>query len=129
VALLRAIVLTIRFACELAMLAALAAAGHSLARGAAAWALALAPPALAGITWGLFVAPKAKRPVPIPARIAIELVLFALATAGLMHIGHPTFAAVFAGAAVVTSLVNAGTAPRVSAARAGSPPYRPGSST
>lgn len=107
----RGIALTVRFASELAMLAALAVGGHALAPGAAGWALALALPVLAGLTWGLFVAPKAVRPVPVAARLAIEALLFGGATWALAHAAHSVLAAILGVAACTSSLVCTATAP------------------
>lgn len=108
---LRGVVLAVRFACELGMLAALTAAGFALGQGTLGWALGLGAPVLAGAVWGMFVAPKAMRPVPVPVRLAIELTLFGVATAGLAYAGRPGLALVLGAASLVTSLGNAATAP------------------
>lgn len=108
---LRAIALIVRFLCELTMLAALAYWGFNAGNGVSAWVLGLGAPTLAAVVWGAFVAPKAKRPVSIPVRLAIELVLFGAAAIGLAVVGQPVLAVVFAAAAVITSLVSTFTAP------------------
>lgn len=106
---LRSIALTVRFACELAMLAALAWWGYEATSGASRWLLAAGAPLVAATTWGLFVAPKAARPVPMPTRLAIEAVLFGAAVAALTAVGQPRWALVLAIAATSTSAVNAAT--------------------
>ncbi len=53
------------------------------------------------------MAPKAKWPVPVPLRVAIELLLFAVAAAALADAGEPVLAVVFGVAALATSLLNA----------------------
>ena len=103
---LRGVTLTVRFLCELAMLAALAFWGFGAGEGVGAWALGIGAPLLAAATWGAFVAPKARWPVPAPLRVAIELVLFGLAAAALAAAGQPLAAVVLGVAGVVTSLLN-----------------------
>ena len=103
---LRGVTLTARFLCELAMLAALAFWGYVVGDGIWAWLLGLAAPAVAAVVWGTFVAPRAKVSVPAPVRVAIELVLFAAAAAGLAAAGQPVAAVVLGVAGLVTSLLN-----------------------
>ena len=103
---LRGATLTARFLCELAMLAALAFWGYVAGDGVWAWLLGLAAPAVAAVVWGTFVAPRATVPVPAPVRVAIELVLFAAAAAGLAAAGQPVAAVVLGVAGLVTSLLN-----------------------
>jgi Protein of unknown function (DUF2568) len=57
---LRGVTLTVRFLCELAMLAALASWGFTVGDGAGAWVLGIGAPLLAAIVWGAWVAPKAR---------------------------------------------------------------------
>lgn len=106
---LRGVVLTVRFLLELGLLGAAAFWGFHAGDGVTAWLLGLGAPVLVGVVWGAFVAPKAKRPVSVPVRLAIEFVLFGLAAAGLAATGYPALAAVFAALAVTTSLLNAAT--------------------
>jgi uncharacterized protein DUF2568 len=103
---LRGVTLTARFVCELAMLAALAFWGYVVGEGVWAWLLGLAAPALAAIIWGTFVAPRAKVPIPAPVRVAIELVLYAAAAAGLAAAGQPLAAVVLGAGGLVTSILN-----------------------
>ena len=98
---MHAVNLGLRFLLELAALAALgywgAQAGGSTATQIV---LAVAAPLAAAVFWGAFVAPKRAVEVSAPVRIAIELVVFAAATAGLAAAGHGELAVVFAAAAV-----------------------------
>jgi hypothetical protein len=103
---LRGVTLTARFVCELAMLAALAYWGYVVGEGVWAWVLGLAAPVVAAIVWGTFVAPRAMVPVPAPVRVAIELVLYAAAAAGLAAAGQPVAAVVLGAGGLVTSVLN-----------------------
>jgi hypothetical protein len=53
--------------------------GFTVGDGAGAWVLGVGAPLLAAVVWGALVAPNARWPVPIPTRVAIELVLFGAA--------------------------------------------------
>jgi len=90
-----AVNLTVRFACELAALAALVWWGWPVVGIVAAVAV--------GVVWGAFIGPKARRRLPDPLRLAVELVIFGLAVAALVAVGHPIVAAVFGAAALVTA--------------------------
>ena len=63
---------------------------------------------LAAIVWGSFVAPKARFPVSVPVRLAIELTLFGLAVAGLFAAGADALGIVFAVAVVLSDAINYG---------------------
>jgi hypothetical protein len=89
------------------MLAALAFWGFRVGDGIWAWVLGVGAPLLAAVVWGAWVAPKARWPVPIPARVVIELVLFGAAAAALAVAGQPLLAVVLGVAALATSLLNA----------------------
>jgi hypothetical protein len=104
---LRGVTLTVRFLCELAMLAALASWGFIVGDGATAWVLGIGAPLLAAVVWGAWVAPKARWPVPLPTRVVIELVLFGVAVGALAVADQPLVAVVLAVAALATSLLNA----------------------
>jgi hypothetical protein len=104
---LRGVTLTVRFLCELAMLAALAFWGFAVGDGIGAWVLGVGAPLLAAVVWGALVAPKARWPVPIRTRVAIELVLFGAAVGALAVAGQPVLAVVLGVAALGTSLLNA----------------------
>jgi hypothetical protein len=58
----------------------------------------------AAVVWGVFVAPRAPRPLIDPWRLVLELALLGSAVAGLALIGHTGLAVVF-GALVVLHLV------------------------
>jgi hypothetical protein len=82
--LLKIVNLGLRFLLELCTLAALAYWGFHTGQG---WllktALGIGAPLLAAVVWGAFVAPKAVVSVSAPARLALELAVFASAVAGL----------------------------------------------
>jgi len=62
---------------------------------------------VAAVIWGAFVAPRARWPVPLGARVAIELALFGAASLALWSAGHPAFSIVLAVLALATSVLNA----------------------
>jgi hypothetical protein len=85
--------LGVRFLLELCALAALAVWGWQLTD--ALWAqvlLAVAAPLVAAVAWGAWVAPKAVRRLPDPARLAVEALVFAAATAALLSMQHVALA-------------------------------------
>jgi hypothetical protein len=93
----KALNLGLRFALELCMLAALSVWGfsnHAL--------LGIAAPLAAAVVWGLWVAPKARRRLHDPVRLAAELLLFGAAVAGLAAADHWVLAALFAVAVAVS---------------------------
>jgi Protein of unknown function (DUF2568) len=98
----RATNLAARFALELCMLAALGYVGFQLGDGLAAEiGLAVALPLAAAVVWGAAIAPKARRRAPDPGRAALELVVFAAASAGLVATGHAVLGLLLAVAVVV----------------------------
>lgn len=99
----RAVVLTVRFALELAALAVAAVAGW----GAAGWIGAVAAPVAVALAWGAFVSPKARFSLPLAARLAVEAVVFGGAALALWWLGRPVLAAAFGAVAAVTSALNA----------------------
>lgn len=103
---LRAANLALRFLLELGLLAALAIWGFSTHEGAFQKALfGIGAPLLAAIIWGLFVAPKAVRPVPLPWRLLIEATLFGAAVIALLAVGATTLAWVFLAVVVVNEIL------------------------
>lgn len=100
-----AALLTLRFALELAALAALAWWGVRTGETALAKVLlgAGAPLAMA-VVWGAFIAPKASFAVPAPVHVALQFAVLAAATAALVAIQEPTAAGLFAVTAVVDGL-------------------------
>lgn len=93
----------VRFACEIAAVVAVVWWGWPVL-GIVAGAIVIA-------VWGAWVAPKAKRRLPDPARLIVELVIFALATVAFAEVGQTVAAVVFA----VASLATAALSRRVSA--------------
>lgn len=86
--------LTVRFLTELALLAVLAVVAIR-AHGLLAVRIGVAALAVvaAAAIWGLWIAPRAGRRLPDPWRLIVEIVLFGLATAGLV-VQHDLIAAV-----------------------------------
>ncbi|MDH4112296.1 MAG: YrdB family protein [Actinomycetota bacterium] len=105
--LVRVMTLAVRFGCELGMYAALAVWGAHVGEGVAALALAVAAPLIVAMVWWMFVAPKARRPVPLAARVAVELVIFGTAALALWSTDRPVLAMVLGVLALVTSMLNA----------------------
>jgi Protein of unknown function (DUF2568) len=91
----KALNLTVRFACELAALAAFVWWGWPFV----GWLVALA----VAVMWGLVVAPKATHRLPDPPRLLVELVLFASATVAFYSTAGTAVAAVFGVLAVVSA--------------------------
>jgi hypothetical protein len=93
----RSLNLGLRFALELGLLGALGWWGfsHSVALGILA-------PVAAAVVWGLFVAPKARFPVPLKVRAPLEIAIFALAVLALWAVGQPVLAIVFASAVALS---------------------------
>jgi hypothetical protein len=82
------VVLTVRFLTELVLLAGLAVAGAHLGGGVGlAIVDAVLLPAAAAAIWGLFVAPRARRRLPEPARFLLEFVLFGVTGVVLALVG------------------------------------------
>jgi hypothetical protein len=96
----RAADLALRFACELAALVAVGWWGWTVSP-----VLGIVLPVVVAAFWGAFIAPRARRRLPDPGRLAVELVIFAAATACFVAVGQPIAGVVFAAAAVVTSLL------------------------
>lgn len=88
--------LVVRLLLELGALVGLAVAGWRLGAGSAArLGLAVAAPAVFAAVWGALVAPKARRRLADPARLGLEVVLFALVGAALVVAGAPLIAGAF----------------------------------
>jgi hypothetical protein len=101
---LLAVNLGLRFLIELAALAALGYWGSQAGRGTTPHVLfAISAPLGAAVIWGAFVAPKAAVRVSEPVRLAIELLVYAAATAGLAAADQTVLAIIFAVAAVANS--------------------------
>jgi len=92
--------LGLRFVLELCMLVALGIWGFS-----ENIVLGIAAPLAAAVVWGLWIAPKAKRRLRDPARLAIELLLFGAAAAALAAADHAVSAAVFLAAVALSEVL------------------------
>ncbi len=81
-------ILTVFFLLEIAAMIALGAYGYHIGTGTAVGILlAIALPLAVAILWGMFLSPKASRPVfTYPVRTALKLVVFVLASAALYAI-------------------------------------------
>jgi uncharacterized protein DUF2568 len=103
---------TLRFLTELALIVVLALVGVF-----ASWPLAarivvgVAAPVLAMVIWGLWMAPRARRRLADPLRLAAELVLFAAAAAALALTGPVLAAVVFAVIAMGVAIALRAVAP------------------
>lgn len=85
--------LSLAFLLELCMLAALVAWGIHTGDGTGAKvALGVGAPLLAAVVWGLFMAPRAVIKIPLPAHLALYLVIFGVAALALAAAGYPTLA-------------------------------------
>jgi len=89
--------LAVRFILEIAGFRALGLWGWNAASGLSGVALALALPILAAVLWGTFAVPddpsrSGRAPIPVPGivRLALELIIFVLATVALLDIGQTT---------------------------------------
>jgi hypothetical protein len=92
--------LALRFGCEIAGLVGLAWCGWEITPVLGA----LFPLAFASV-WGVVVAPRARRRLPDPWRFALEVALFAAATAAFLSVGQTVIAVVFACVAAVTAVL------------------------
>ena len=89
------------------MLAGLAYWGFTAAEGAMAWVLGIGAPVAAAAVWGLFVSPKAKRPVSLPVRLSIEIDLFVVTALALWFADARGFALALVSLGIATSVLNA----------------------
>ena len=97
--------LAVKFALELAALAALGYWGANTGSGAVSVALAIAAPLLAAAVWARWCAPRSAHRLPQTPRFALELAVFAAAAAGLVASGAQTAAVIFAAAALAAMWV------------------------
>lgn len=89
--------LVVSFLLELCLLVAFGYWGF--VTGDALWlklVLGIGVPVLVAVVWGLFMAPKAARPLPRPWHDVAEVVLFGLGILALFAAGQATLAIVFA---------------------------------
>jgi hypothetical protein len=103
----RGAVLTGRFVCELAAVAAVAYWGYETAGGLAGIALGAVSAAALMVFWGTFLAPRRRVDLSLPARLVLELGVWLVAAAALWSAGQPALAGLLLVAAVVTGAVNA----------------------
>jgi hypothetical protein len=99
---LRVANLGLRFLLELAMLVGVGWWG----RHEAGWWAAVALPLAFAAIWGGFLSPRARVELPRPARLALELVVFAIAAAAYYGAGQPWLAAGFAAAVAVSEALH-----------------------
>lgn len=86
---MRPLLLALRFALELALLAAaVVVAGRGIG-GAIGWVVGVAAALLVATVWGLLLSPRRRVDVPLPARVGVEMLLFVAAGAGLAAVGLP----------------------------------------
>jgi len=104
---LRGVVLTVRFLCEIAMLVALAYWGLTAFDGALSYVVGVGAPLVAILIWAHYVAPKARHPVSLPVRLAIEDGLFVATTLALNSVDRLALGLVFLAAALTSSSLNA----------------------
>jgi hypothetical protein len=91
------LVLLVRFLLELCLLAALGYWGFETG----GWALGLCAPLAAAVVWGMFIAPKARYPVPTAVWVGLQVVLFGAAALGLAAVASTGLAVLFAIAVVL----------------------------
>jgi hypothetical protein len=107
--LIRSANLALKFALELAAIAAFAYWGSTLSTAGLAVLVAIVTPGVAIALWAVFCAPRSSRRLPMPLRAMVELAIFGLAALALVAAGEPVLAAVFAActmgnAALLTKL-------------------------
>ena len=96
--------LAVAFLLELCVLVALGYWGFQVGGGTLAKvALGVGAPLLTAVVWGLFIAPKAVVTVPSAINLALRILVFGLAVAGLAVAGRPTWAWVL-GVALAVNL-------------------------
>ena len=83
------VLLTVRLLLELALLAAYAVSAARLVGGAVGWVVGAVVAVVVATLWGLLLSPRRRYDASLPVRIAVELVLFAGAAAGLWLSGLP----------------------------------------
>lgn len=108
----QSVLLTLRFLTELALIVVLALVGVFASLPLAGRiVIGVAAPVLAMVIWGLWMAPRARRRLADPLRLAAELVLFAVAAAALALAGPVLAAVVFAVIAMGVAILLRAVAP------------------
>ncbi len=105
------------FLAELGMYAGYTVLGWSLAQGFVGIVLAVALPVTVAVMWGLFLAPKAMRPMPPAATVVVRLVLLFGGAVAAWAAGFWWLAVVVAMLALVGTLLAGGAERVVSAGR------------
>ncbi len=105
-ALLKLLNLALAFLLELCMLAALGYWGFSTYQS---WpsqlGFGLGAPILAAVIWGMFLVPKAAKPVSNPLKFILEVLVFGCAVAALIAANRPNLAWAFALLVVLNKLL------------------------
>ncbi|MFF9851235.1 YrdB family protein [Streptomyces litmocidini] len=106
------------FLLELAALAVLARWGWESAENPALrLLLAVVAPAVAAVVWGLFAAPRARIPVPLPGVLFVKALVFGAAAVAFQALDRPAWALSFAAVALLNTAL--ATADRRAAMRRG----------
>ena len=95
--------LALKFALELAAIAALAYWGASLNGSLLSAVMMVLAPLAMIVVWGRWAAPKASRRLPVSARIPLELTILLGAALALLAAGEDAVAAVFAAAVLLNA--------------------------
>ena len=104
---LRSFAAVLRFVLEVLLLVAVGYFGFTFP-GLAGWVLGLGLPAALLAIWAAFVAPRAARQLADPARLILELVLFALGMGALAAVGQwPWGVALFAAFVIDRAVLTA----------------------
>lgn len=85
----------LRFVLELCLLVALGYWGFTASQGPLRWVLGLGLPLFAALLWGLFVAPNSPNRLNNPARLLLEITLFATGVTLLWMAGRHALATAF----------------------------------
>ncbi|HEY6879101.1 MAG TPA: YrdB family protein [Polyangiales bacterium] len=94
-----------RFALELTALYGFGAWGMSALRGWLRYALCTATVAAAVVYWGVLVAPKSRRRLRDPLRLAAEVAFFVCAASAFIGSGWVRFGLAFGAAAIVNAVL------------------------
>ena len=93
------------FFAELTMLAAVAWWGFATFEGGLAWVVGLGLALAIAVVWGIFLAPKATRPLPRPAQYWVRLFLLLGGAAALFAVGAIALGVAQTALAVVGTLL------------------------
>lgn len=93
------------FFAELGMLAGVAWWGFSTFEGGLAWVVGLGLALAIAVFWGIFLAPKATRPLPRPAQLVVRVFLLLCGAVALFAVGATVLGVVQAVLAVIGTLL------------------------